>query len=182
MANYVAFLRAINVGGHTVKMDRLRDLFASLGFSNVQTFIASGNVVFEAHGRSAPALERKIEKHLLASLGYEVKTFVRSRSELSAIAQHQPYSEMEVSANDASLYVAFLQIEPAPESVEKLMGSRTDTDDFVVHGREVYWLCRTRFSESSFSGALLEKTLKLPATIRNATTVRKLAAKHCGDT
>jgi uncharacterized protein (DUF1697 family) len=62
----------------------------------------------------------------------------------------------------------------------KLMSFKTATDDFHVHKREVYWLCRTKFSESTFSGALLEKVLGAPATIRNANTVRKIAAKYCG--
>ena len=83
---YVAFLRAINVGGrHLVKMDALRRLFEELGFTNVETFIASGNVVFESKSRSAASLEKAIEAHLQKSLGYEVKTFIRSESEVAEI-------------------------------------------------------------------------------------------------
>ena len=63
MPRYVAFLRAINVGGHTVKMDQLRRLFERLGFSKVETFIASGNVIFESASRSAKALEKNTEAH-----------------------------------------------------------------------------------------------------------------------
>jgi uncharacterized protein (DUF1697 family) len=58
------------------------------------------------------------------------------------------------------------------------MAYRNEVDDFSVHGREVYWLCRKKMSESSFSGVLLEKTIGMPATIRNATTVKKLVAKY----
>ena len=54
MPRYITFLRAINVGGHTVKMDRLREIFESLGFANVETFIASGNVVFERRRETRP--------------------------------------------------------------------------------------------------------------------------------
>ena len=61
MSKYIAFLRAINVGGHTVKMDVLRQLFESLGFANVETFIASGNVIFESKAGNVKALEKKIE-------------------------------------------------------------------------------------------------------------------------
>jgi len=60
LAKYIAFLRAINVGGHTVKMDHLRSLFEALGFSNVETFIASGNVIFESKSKSTRALERRL--------------------------------------------------------------------------------------------------------------------------
>jgi uncharacterized protein (DUF1697 family) len=59
----------------------------------------------------------------------------------------------------------------------KVLAHRSAADDFKVHGREVYWLCRVRSIDSAFSGAVLESTLKAPATFRNVTTVRKLAAK-----
>ena len=72
---YVAFLRAINVGGHTVKMDHLRNLFESMGFANVETFIASGNVIFDSKTKSTAALEMEIENQLQAALGYEVRRF-----------------------------------------------------------------------------------------------------------
>jgi len=77
MPKYVAFLRAINVGGHTVKMDHLRGLFEALSFSNVETFIASGNVIFDTKSKDQQTLERKIEKHLRETLGYAVTTFDR---------------------------------------------------------------------------------------------------------
>ncbi len=76
MSRCIAFLRAINVGGHTVKMDDLRRLFESLGFTRGETFIASGNVVFETTSKNTTALERKIEKKLRDALGYEVATFI----------------------------------------------------------------------------------------------------------
>jgi uncharacterized protein (DUF1697 family) len=179
MPQFVALLRAINVGGRTVKMERLRDHLTSLGLRDVQTFIASGNVIFDSRARDAAGLERKIESHLLASLGYEVATFVRSAAAVAAVAAHEPFPAAECAAVGTSLYVAFLRAEPQPIAVEQLMRYRTPTDDFHVRGREVYWLCRTKVSESTFTGAVLEKTLKMPATVRNATTVRKLVAKHC---
>ncbi len=178
MTQYIAFLRAINVGGRRVKMDHLRGLFESLGFSNVETFIASGNVIFDSEADDARTLERKIEDHLHESLGYEVATFVRSASELADVARYQPFNPSDLNAEDTSLYIAFLQTPPSAEAEQRLMAFRSEVDDFRVHGREVYWLCRKKMSESSFSGALLEKTLGIPATIRNATTVNKLVAKY----
>ena len=85
MQRYIAFLRAINVGGHTVKMDALRVLFESLGFINVETFIASGNVLFETPDGDPQEMETKIEACLRSALGYEVATFIRTRAELAAI-------------------------------------------------------------------------------------------------
>lgn len=177
MPKYVAFLRAINVGGHTVKMEYLRDLFAALGFRNVETFIASGNVIFDSTTKSTRALEQKIESCLLKSLGYEVATFIRSTAELADIAQHKPFSEAELSNAGHALYIGFMASEPSDAAKKKLLSLPTKVDDFHLHGREVYWLCRTKFSESGISGALLAKTLGLPLTLRNSTTVKKIAAK-----
>ena len=74
--------------------------------------------------------------------------------------------------------IAFLHEQPAKAAQQKLLALRNEIDDFQFHQRELYWLRRTRMSESTFSGALLEKTLVMPATMRNVTTVRKLAAKY----
>ena len=177
MLKYVALLRAINVGGHTVKMDHLRSLFEAIGLSNVETSIASGNVIFDSRSRDTPALERKIEKHLLETLGYEVKTFVRTISELAAVANYKPFSDSEL--NTHALYVGFVAESPSAQARQKLLSFTSDLDDLHVHGREIYWLCRaTRMSDSKFSGALVEKILGLRATFRNSTTVKKIAAKY----
>ena len=173
MTRYVAFLRSINVGCRIVKMDRLRRVFESLGFSNVETFIASGNVVFESTSKNAKALEGKIEAKLKEALGYEVATFVRTTDELADIAEYKPFGNLKPGEG---LYIAFVAEPPGAATKRKLMSSRTKTNDFRVHKREIYWLCRTRFSESEFSGPLLDKILGTPATVRNVNTVRKIAA------
>lgn len=179
MPKYIAFLRAINVGGRTVKMDRLRGLFADLGFSDVATYIASGNVIFDSPEKNAQRLEKKIEAALQEGLGYQVDTFLRTAEELVAVADYQPFADDEIEAH--GLYIAFLGTPPSSQAVEKLVSTyTTEVDAFHVHDREVYWLCRKKMSDSKFSGGHLEKTLAMPATMRNVTTVRKLAAKYGG--
>jgi uncharacterized protein (DUF1697 family) len=176
MPRYFAFLRAINVGGRTVRMEQLRVLFGEMGFANVETFIASGNVVFDARARSATGLERTIEAHLRKALGYDVNTFVRSAGELAAIVNRDAFPPADVAAAHA-LYVAFLGKTPAPAVRERLSRASTAADEFALHGRELYWLCRVRFSDSAFSGPPLEKATSAPVTVRNMTTLRKLAAR-----
>jgi uncharacterized protein (DUF1697 family) len=171
----VAFLRAINVGGHVVKMDRLRALFEALKLRNVETMIASGNVLFDAPRSGTPeALEQRIERHLTKSLGYEVATFLRSPDELAAIVAREPFAP---DASPHTIYVAFLKTTPAPDAQRRLLGFNSDGNELSVTGREVYWKVRTSVSELTFSGATLEKTLGMPATLRNITTVRKLGVK-----
>jgi len=177
MPRFIAFLRAINVGGHTVKMDHLRQLFESLGFSNVETFIASGNVVFRTASGNAGALERKIERRLRETLGYEVATFIRTEAQLADIANYKPFRQSDLDAAVA-LNIAFLADALDGRSRHKLMALRTDIDDFHVHGREIYWLCRKKQSESTFSNAVLEKTLGRQSTLRGVNTIRKMAAKY----
>jgi uncharacterized protein (DUF1697 family) len=177
MPRCFAFLRAINVGGHTVKMDVLRGHFETLGFTHVETFIASGNVIFETTARNTPTLEKKIEQHLREALGYEVATFIRTLAELAAMAQYQPFSPALLKTAQA-LNVAFLADALDAASQQKVAALKTDIDEFHVQGREVYWLCRRKQSESKFSNAVLERTLGRSATIRGFSTIQKLAAKY----
>lgn len=177
MPRYIAFLRAINIGGHTVKMDELRRLFEELGFSQVETFIASGNVIFTADNADAKTLETQIAAHLRESLGYEVVTFLRTDAETVAVAHYKPFSDEQLAAASV-LNIAFLAEPLNEEGKQTLETFRTDLDDFHTHGREVYWLCRVRQSESKFSTNLFERLLKAKATFRNVNTVRRLAAKY----
>ena len=176
MAKYVAFLRAINVGGHTVKMDHLRGLFESLGFTEVATVIASGNVIFTSTSKSAPTLEKKIERHLQESLGYEVITFVRSTAELKAIARYLPFDASEIDAAGNALYIGFLKSGPSDDAKKKLASLATEDDKFHFSRSEMYWLRRKKFSDSKLSGPLLEKTLGMRTTLRNSTTVKRIAS------
>jgi uncharacterized protein (DUF1697 family) len=179
MTRYFAFLRAINVGGHVVKMDRLRQIFESLGFSSVETFIASGNVIFESTSKNVKTLEKRIENGLCEALGYEVVTFIRTEAELIEIANHQPFSQSDVAAA-VSLNIVFLGETPNEESKQGLMSLRNQFDDLHLNGREIYWVGRKRQSESTISNAVFNRTLGQPATVRGANTVKKMAAKYAG--
>lgn len=178
MPKYIAFLRAINVGGHTVKMDYLRTLFETLGLRNVETFIASGNVIFDSASKNTRALEKKIESCLGKALGYEVATFIRSTAELADIAAYQPFSDADLSTKGHTLYIGLMADSPDKAAKDKLSKLATKVDDFHLNSREVYWLCRTKFGESEVSGALLAKTVGMATTLRNATTIKRLVAKY----
>lgn len=177
MPRLVAFLRAINVGGHTVTMAVLRRRFEQLGVTDVATFIASGNVVFRSRARDRAALTRRIEKHLRTELGYEVATFLRSDAEIASIAAYRPFPESRIRA--AGAFVVGFLAEPLDAAAQRTLTTfRTDIDDFHVHGRELYWLCVTQQSESTFSNVKLEKALTLRATFRGMNTIVRLAAKY----
>jgi uncharacterized protein (DUF1697 family) len=177
MSRCFAFLRAINVGGHTVTMARLKVLFEELGFRNVETFLASGNVVFDGGKAKEAVLQKKIEGHFHAALGFEVATFLRTEPELAALVRGCPFSEAEM-AGAVALNVALLQAPLTPEAGTRLQGLRTEVDAFRSAGREVWWLCFVKQSESTFSNAVFEKTVKARATFRGFNTLQRLATKY----
>ena len=177
MPRHFAFLRAVNVGGRTVSMDRLRGIFESLCFAGVETIIASGNVIFEARPTSGGAYDKTIEKALREALGYDVAVFVRTHAELADVANQRPFPPRAIKSAQA-LNVAFLAAALDGPAGRAVMALRTGIDDFRVRGREIYWLCRKKQSESTFSLKVLEKAIGMRATLRGVKTVETLAAKY----
>ena len=158
-------------------MAELRRLFLSLGLKEVETFIASGNVVFKSDAKDLCALERIIEDRLRESMRYEVTTFLRTEQELAAIAKHKPFKESQLLAAQA-LNVAFLSEPPGIEARKLILALKTDIDAFQVQGREVYWLCQAGQSDSKFNNTRFEKILNARATWRGINTIRRLVAKY----
>ena len=174
MPRISAFLRAVNVGSRHLSMAELRQLWQDLGFTEVDTFITSGNVIFTARSRNTKQLEEDIEAHLDQALGYKVHTFLRSVDEVSAIARGKPFPKEELEAA-AGLYVAFARDRLTPAQVRAVNDLASETDRFRVSGREIFWLRRTRSDESRFSYKVLEKAIGGLVTFRNINTVRRLA-------
>jgi len=172
----VAFLRAINVGGHRVAMAELREVFERLGFGGVETFIASGNVIFEAPGGDRRRLVPRIERELEARLGYEVHAFLRTPEEIAAVARAAPFGA-GLLANAQALNVGFLAAPLSPAQIEWLDDLASPVDHFAADGPHVYWLCAIRQSESRFSNVRFERSVGAVATFRGIATVRKLAAR-----
>jgi uncharacterized protein (DUF1697 family) len=173
MPKYVAFLRAINVGGNAIiKMTDLKRMFESAGLENVQTYIQSGNVIFET-GEDIDAVKKRIERQLEGAAGYKIHFFVRTMRELQSIVSKSPFT---AKANEM-VYVAFLDQKPDPKSQQALLDLKNEADDFAVKGREAYHLRRDR-EKSALAKTSIEKILKSPATLRNMTTLAKMVDKY----
>ncbi len=179
MFKYIALLKAINVGGHTVKMDYLKKLFEQMSFEKVETFIASGNVVFETKSKTVDLIKKQIETELEKSLGYKVATFIRITDELKTISEYKAFKESDLSDGNNTLYIGFLDSTPSKENQNKVNAMQDAANEFHFHSKEMYWLCRKNFSDSGISGKTLEKALGMETTIRNSTTIRKIALKYC---
>ena len=178
MTRLVAFLRAVNVGGRIVKMDALRAAFEAIGLTNVQTFIASGNVVFDSSARSLPALERKIEAQLQTTFGFEVDTFVRTLAEVAALAA-DPAFEAD-SVRTRTQVIGFLRAAADAPLQASLKGMTSEVDHLHARGRELFWHSSNSQADSTFSNAAFERALKLRTTFRGVSTLRKLVGKHTG--
>ena len=169
---YVAFLRAINVGGtKIIKMDALRRMFESLGCANVATYIQSGNVIFEAG--STPSLGKQIEHQIQQTFGFEVEVFLRRMDEVRAILETSPFGQQ----GEETVFIHLLHAAPKAESRQALLALSTETDRFAVQGREVYWLRRDR-AKSPFDNNRIEKALGTSATARNLNTMTKIVEKY----
>lgn len=174
MTRYIAFLRAINVGGTTIiKMSELKKMFESFGLERVETYIQTGNVIFDSEEGRASILEEQIESQLAQASGKEIQLFVRTIREVAAMVEACPF---EPQAGQ-TVHVVILEKKPNKKSLEALIRLRSEADDLAAIGREVFNLRRDR-EKSVFSNNLVEKTLGVPGTTRNLTTIKKLAEKY----
>ena len=179
MHHYIAFLRGINLGNRRLKMDELRARFEELKFAEVATFIVSGNVIFSSQSDDRAKLTKQIEKHLHASLGYDVDTFVRTRAEVATVAAFRPFAKADMENEASTLYVGFFAEPLGTTQARGFEARRTDVDELRVEGREYYWLCRIKSNESKVWSSPAMRALKLPSSsMRNMTTIRKLAALY----
>lgn len=176
MTQYTAFLRGINLGKRRIKMTRLAELFEELEFANVATFIASGNVIFDAEADETDAAAT-IESHLLQRLGYEVDTFVRSMEELQGIARRNVFADVDGSG--WTLYVIFLKDGAGSGAAGAIRNLQTGEDLFEIHNREIYWLRNGRMSDSAISTSDFARALGgASSTMRNMNTVVRILDKY----
>lgn len=173
MGRAVAFLRAINVGGHTVKSAQFVRLFEALGCTDVKPFLASGNVRFSAPRAAAAALERRIATHLERELGYSVATFVRTPEELQRLIAQPAFTDVP---RGSMLFVGFHAQPLAAGAKRALAALANDVDTFHPRGRELLWWCTRTSSTATVTTAQLEKVCGQPVTFRRSTTVEKLVA------
>lgn len=177
----VAFLRGINLGRRRVKMARLREILDETELQGVATFLASGNVIFDAPAAGTPSgeLEARIEGHLEARLEYPVDTFVRPLAALAALGD---LDEVEAAEEEGfTPHVVFLRGD-APEGAEEALAALEGPDDrFLVLGSEVVWLRRGGLSDAPITSGQLERALAgTPNTMRNIRTVRRIADRFGG--
>ena len=175
MEKYVAILRGINVGGkRKILMQDLKQLFVSLGFEDVSTYIQSGNVIFIAETEDYFALSEKIERAILDRYGFEVPVIVRSSSELNELVNSNPFAK-DPETDTKLLHLTFLKNTLAPGIDQSINAIDFLPEKFEIVSNNVFIKCAAKYSDSKLTNMFFERKLKVQATTRNWNTVLKLA-------
>jgi uncharacterized protein (DUF1697 family) len=178
MERYVAFLRGMNLGGRRIKNEELRRHFEEMGFEEVSTFRASGNVIFSPSRREAEGrLARRIEAELDARLAYEVPVFLRGIEEVAAIAARGPFDRRRVEKSKGKLQVSLLAKKPSAAAKKKVLALAGDEDLLALEGRELYWLPSSGLLESRLDLKAIERVLGRD-TRRTLGTIEQIASKY----
>jgi uncharacterized protein (DUF1697 family) len=173
VAVFVALLRGINVGKHRrVAMADLRAALAEAGHAGVTTHLQSGNVILETRERRPDTLERSIEEILRTGLDLDIDVIVRKASDLTKIAKNNPF--LGRGADPATLHVGFLKKKPAAAAARALAGTDFGSDELVLRGAELYLRYPGGYGRSKMTGAVFERVLRTPVTVRNWKVVTKL--------
>lgn len=170
---YVALLRGINVGGHVVKMDRLRQVFTDLGLANVRSYINSGNVFFDTSDTDRASLTETIERALHNALGYAVPTFLRTPAELGAVLDRDPFAK--VAKTDDLRFCVMFTSEPLNQELDlPVSTSRNDMDMVAVNEFEAYVIWR--LIDGRVTGKFGADILPTRNTTRFFHTLKKILA------
>lgn len=172
MTIYFALLRGINVGGNNmIKMMELKQMFEGIGCERVQTYINSGNVMFESED-GAEALEGRIEDEIYKVFGFNIAVMVRNATELARIIDNCPF-DFESLTDGQSIHLTLLKDAPTQAEIDSLPDVNHENDEYYIHGKEIFFLYR----KSMLDSQLPKKFQKLtPATARNWKTILKLNA------
>jgi len=175
MQTFISILRGINVSGQKkILMADLKKLYESLKFSEVKTYIQSGNVVFESDSKiSDIQLARKIEKAISTKYKFEVPVIIRTKEELEKILSQNSFTK-EKSIDLKKLHVTFLSETPDREKMEQIKEVDFSPDQFIIKGKEIYLHIPNSYGETKLSNKFFENKLKVSATTRNWNTVNKL--------
>ena len=173
MTVIISMLRGVNVGGHNkIKMDALRDLYGSLGLRYPQTYVQSGNVVFQAEAKDLAPLAKRIEDAIERKFGFRPGVILRSTADLRDVIARNPFAKGR-GIDASKLLVTFLAAVPSPEAREEVLRIKAGPEEVRIDGRELYVYFPDGIGRSKVWPAI-EKALKRSGTGRNWNTVTKL--------
>jgi uncharacterized protein (DUF1697 family) len=174
MQTYISMLRGINVSGQKmIKMDALKESFIESGFKNVQTYIQSGNVIFQTEKTKHKDLEKKIAQIILEKFNFEVPVIVIEPEELKTILKNNPFQK-DKRKDLSNSFITFLSDEPDKDNIDKIKQNQYLPDEFELIGKAVYVNCPNGYGRTKLTNNFFESKLKVSATSRNWKTSNEL--------
>jgi uncharacterized protein (DUF1697 family) len=169
MPTYISILRGINVGGHKkIKMVDLKNLYESIGFTNVRTYIQSGNIVFEYKETDVEILQQLIFNKIKSHYGFEVPNLILNSKDIELALKNNPYTNIE------KVFFIFLSATPEQLNIDELYKYEYDGEYYSLKGKVIYYYCTGEYSKAKMGNNFFEKKLKVSATSRNLNTTQKL--------
>lgn len=170
---YIALLRGINVGGkHPVKMQALQELCDKLGFTDVSTYLQSGNVVFKSTQANALTVTTLLQKALKDHFQFTIPVILLKHKDLLSIYSKNPFLQ-EKDMTDSTLHVTILERIPSPAQLS-LLPSEQAEDRLAFFGSWIYLHCPNGYGHTKFNNNAIEKNLGVVATTRNWNTIKAL--------
>lgn len=174
MTTHLALLRGINVSGHNmIKMDALQKMLENMGFTNVMTYIQSGNVFVTTEDDNAASVGFKIKQEIFKVFGYDVPTIVINKEDLESCFVINPFLK-EKEVDHKKLYVAFVSKELRPENLSDLKISQFKPDEAHIHQNKIFIKYAVGAGKTRLDQKYIEKKLNVTATIRNWNTTTQL--------
>lgn len=174
MATYISMLRGINVSGQKkIRMEELQALYESLNLKKVETYIQSGNVIFDSPKLDALEVSKLIEEEIEQVYNFSLAVFIRTRKDFQRIIQNNPFLTGR-KEDIARLYVTFLSQAPTEAAVDELKTPGNDPSEFYIFNKEIYLFCPIGYGTTKLSNNFFERKLAVTATTRNWKTVNRL--------
>jgi uncharacterized protein (DUF1697 family) len=174
MRTYISILRGINVGGNRIiKMEALREMYEEMGFENIQSYIQSGNVIFQYKDSKTNDLASKVSHQIAARFGFEVPVILMELNELETLVSENPFAK-ETNRDISFMHLTFLSEIPDPEKFGKISNEYRTSDEYRYFDKVIYLYCPNGYGKTMFTNGFFEKILDVTATTRNWKTALEL--------
>ena len=174
MGKFIALLRGINVSGQKkIKMSELKILFEDISFTNVETYIQSGNVLFNCSTNSKKVISDKIERGIADKFDYQVQVIIKTPDELGYVLKNNPFLKSKTKDVE-KIYFTFLSEVPSQEKIQKLKEVDSSSEEYVLNGTTIYLFFPGGYGKAKMNNNFFEKKLNVFATTRNYKTVKAL--------
>lgn len=174
MKTYISLLRGINIGGHKkIKMDSLRDGFSSLGYTNIKTYIQSGNILFCSKEEDKTKLEREISSMIMDKYGFDVPVLVLISDDLNEVITNNPFAN-SINHKKEFIHITFISNEVKEINYKEIESKKESEDEYKIINKAIYLYLQKGYGNTKIHNNFFEKLLKTQATTRNWKTCLEL--------